>query len=153
MSYRHNHYVPEWYQYRFLLTGLKEQKFRYLDLDPNTFRDPTGQMRTKTNLRRSGPPRCFAENDLYTTKFGSLELTEIEEKFFGEINNRGRHAIEQFTDFSYDKTIKTDAVIDLLRYMSIQKLRTPKGLTVSLPTAPPNTEASRRTRRVLVPER
>jgi len=33
---RLNHYVPEWFQRRFLLDGVTEKKFYYLDLDPET---------------------------------------------------------------------------------------------------------------------
>ena len=39
--YRENHYVPQWYQRRFVPTT-GEQKFRYLDLKPERFRDLNG---------------------------------------------------------------------------------------------------------------
>jgi len=47
MNYKENHYVPCWYQERFLPTA-GERKFRYLDLTPKQFRDPKGVVRTRT---------------------------------------------------------------------------------------------------------
>jgi hypothetical protein len=67
MKYKENHYVPVWYQERFLPTE-GERKFRYLDLTPDQFRDPRGILRTKTELRRWGAVSCFKETDLYTVK-------------------------------------------------------------------------------------
>ena len=126
-DYRRNHYVPRWYQRRFFLPEQKEEKSHYLDLLPGTFTDITGSTRTKTALRRWGTPRCFCQDDLYTTRFGAWESTEIEEKFFGEIDRNGRRALEYFSNFEHP-SIDTDAFHNLLIYMSTQKLRTPKGL-------------------------
>ena len=63
--YKENHYVPCWYQERFLPES-GQRVFRYLDLDPEKFRDPKGIIRTKTALRRWGAVNCFKETDLYT---------------------------------------------------------------------------------------
>ena len=126
-EYKRNHYVPEWYQYRFLSPDLPEKKFRYLDLKPDVIVDSKGRKHTKTALRRWGPPSCFFEDDLYTTRFGHWESTEIEQKFFGKIDNNGRKAVEYFADFQHPSADK-DALYALLPYMSVQKLRTPKGL-------------------------
>jgi hypothetical protein len=132
MSYKENHYVPRWYQERFLPTA-GERKFRYLDLNPDQFRDVTGIVRTKSPLRRWGAASCFKETDLYTVKFGNFESTEIEQFFFGKVDADGREAVEflagyqTFGDFRGD--ISPDKVFNsLLNYMSIQKFRTPKGL-------------------------
>ena len=132
MKYKENHYVPRWYQERFLPTT-DERKFRYLDLAPEQFRDPNGIPRTKTALRRWGAASCFKETDLYTTKYGQYESTDIEQFFFGKVDEDGRQAVEffskynSFNDFSGD--LSTDKVFNaLLNYMSIQKFRTPKGL-------------------------
>ena len=73
MNYKENHYVPVWYQERFLPTE-GERKFRYLDLTPEQFRDPNGILRTKTALRRWGAVSCFKETDLYTVKYGLYEI-------------------------------------------------------------------------------
>jgi hypothetical protein len=98
-----------------------------LDLKPDVIVDSKGRKHTKTALRRWGPPSCFFEDDLYTTRFGHWESTEIEQKFFGKIDNNGRKAVEYFADFQHPSADK-DALYALLPYMSVQKLRTPKGL-------------------------
>lgn len=132
MNYKENHYVPCWYQERFLPTT-GERKFRYLDLTPEQFRDPKGIVRTKTALHRWGAVSCFKETDLYTVKFGRFESTEIEQYFFGKVDTEGREAVEffanyrDFADFRGEKS--PEKVFNaLLNYMSIQKFRTPKGL-------------------------
>jgi hypothetical protein len=33
-EYRHNHYVPAWYQKRFMMPGQKNNELFYLDLKP-----------------------------------------------------------------------------------------------------------------------
>ncbi len=126
-DYRRNHFVPRWYQRHFFVPGQEEQKFYYLDLSPDSFRDSKGITRTKTALRRWGSPRCFCQDDLYTTKFGAWESTEIEEKFFGQIDRNGQRAVKHFGNFEHP-IADNDAFHNLLIYMSTQKLRTPKGL-------------------------
>ena len=125
-NYTRNHYVPVWYQRRFLPKDAREMKFYYLDLYPSV--QITGSRRGKRNaLLRWGPRRCFCEDDLYTTKFGNWKSTEIEQKFFGHIDTSGRDAVEYFANFQHP-SIEPDSLHNLLPYMSVQKLRTPKGL-------------------------
>ncbi|MFO1152052.1 MAG: DUF4238 domain-containing protein [Rhodospirillales bacterium] len=125
-TYKENHYVPQWYQRRFLpSTG--EQKFRYLDLRPETFLDEMGRLRQKTSLHRWGTNRCFKQTDLYTTRLGKWESTHIEQFFFGRVDDQGRKAVDYFTTFVHP-SIDRDAFYALLNFMSVQKLRTPKGL-------------------------
>ena len=125
-DYRLNHYVPKWHQYMFFPNGTKDCKFYYLDLKPKT-ESSKGHQYKRKSLLRWGPPKCFCETDLYTTKFGGWESTEIEEKFFGKIDSSGRAAVEYFSTFQHP-SIDHDAFNALLPYFSIQKLRTPKGL-------------------------
>jgi hypothetical protein len=132
MKYKENHYVPVWYQERFLPTT-GERKFRYLDLAPEQFRDERGIVRTKTALKRWGASSCFKKTDLYTTKYGQYESTDIEQFFFGRVDNEGRPAVEFFSRYNsfHDVTgeINPEKMFHaLLNYMSIQKFRTPKGL-------------------------
>ncbi|MCG7852852.1 MAG: DUF4238 domain-containing protein [Methanosarcinaceae archaeon] len=125
-DYRKNHYVPKWYQYLFLPDDIREKKFFYLDLTPDTIINGKTRYKRKALLRR-GPPTCFYEQDLYITKFGERESTEIEEKFFGKVDNFARASVEYWSNFkhpSYDE----ESFRNLLLYMSTQKLRTPKGL-------------------------
>jgi hypothetical protein len=64
---------------------------------------------------------------LYTTRFGAWESTEIEEKFLGRVDRAGKRAVEYFATFEHP-SVDGEAFNALLPYMSIQKLRTPKGL-------------------------
>jgi len=125
-DYKRNHYVPDWFQYRFLPNNSREKKFFYLDLNPDVVISKKRKY-TRRALLRWGPPKCFCEWDLYTTKFGNWESTEIEEKFFGKIDSSGRAAIDCFETFQHPSA-DGKALENLLLYMSIQKLRTPKGL-------------------------
>jgi hypothetical protein len=100
-EYRHNHYIPEWYQKRFPPPGRKDQELFYLDLTPGTFTDPRGVKHTRKAVRRLGFRHCFAEDDLYTAKLGAADSTAIEQQFFGDIDNKDRHAVEYFSKFSH----------------------------------------------------
>lgn len=122
-DYRRNHYVPEWYQKRFIPKG---QRFYYLDLKPETMTS-SGHKYQRRALLRWGPDKCFYEQDLYTTRFGGWESTEIEQKFFGRIDDSGRNAVEYFSSYKHDG-INYEALYAMLPYMTVQKLRTPKGL-------------------------
>jgi hypothetical protein len=126
MSYRENHYVAQWYQRRFL-PNAGEQKFYCLDLWPEQIKDRHGRLHYKKALHRWGANTCFKKTDLYTTRFGNWHSTEIERFFFGRVDTNGRKAIEYFASFKHPGADES-AFHDLLNYMSVQKLRTPKGL-------------------------
>src|SRR5208337_332005 len=128
--YKENHYVPRWYQERFLpATG--QRVFRYLDLTPEQFRDPNGVLRIKTAIRKWGAPNCFKETDLYTVKYGNFESTDIEQFFFGKVDESGKEAVEFFSTYNSFEDVRTnpsESFHALLNYMSVQRFRTPKGL-------------------------
>src|SRR2546422_6886841 len=126
-EYRNNHYVPVWYQKRFLPPGQRDKELFYLDLRPVTVTDSKGTVHTKNSVRRLGFRHCFVEKDLYTTRFGSEESTKIEQIFFGLIDSKGRAGVEYFTNFVHP-SVNHDAFNSIMVYMSTQKLRTPKGL-------------------------
>jgi hypothetical protein len=123
-SYRHNHYVPEWYQRRFLAVG--KARFHYLDLYPEKLCN-NGHTYTRSNLLHWGPKQCFAQDNLYTTNWGGLENRDIEKFFFGQVDKTGQKAVEHFANFEWNEETEF-AWQNLLPYMSVQKLRTPKGL-------------------------
>nr|MCH9765410.1 DUF4238 domain-containing protein [Alphaproteobacteria bacterium] len=79
-DYKHNHYVPEWYQKRFLPNGQGKQW--YLDLRPEKI-TKNGHTYLRRELLHWGPRKCFAQDDLYTTRWGSIENRDIEKFFFG----------------------------------------------------------------------
>lgn len=125
-GFTRNHYVPEWFQYRFIPPACKEKKFYYLDLKPET-RVSKGHRYSRSAMLRWGPPRCFCRDDLYTTVLGEWKSTKIEENFFGPVDDKGKHAVEYLANFEHPSADR-DMFRAILRYMSIQKLRTPKGL-------------------------
>jgi hypothetical protein len=127
-EYRKNHYVPVWYQKRFILPNARDKELSYLDLQPGTFADPRGVTHQRRSLVRQGPKHCFFEQDLYTLRLRAMESTEIEQSFFGLIDSRGRDAVEHFTNFRHAEGGDQRSLQDLMSYMSTQKLRTPKGL-------------------------
>src|SRR5262245_28693137 len=126
-EYRHNHYVPVWYQKRFIPQGQVDNELYYLDLHPGVLVDPRGVVHQRKAVRRLGFKYCFAEQDLYTTRFGSDASTFIEQQFFGALDNHGRRSVNYYANFSHpwDGTLLFQ---QLLMYMSTQKLRTIKGL-------------------------
>jgi hypothetical protein len=127
-EYRKNHYVPVWYQKRFITPGAKDTELFYLDLNPGTFTDPRGVTHHRKAVRRLGPKHCFYENDLYTANFQLMDPTEIERVFFGSIDSNGCDGVTQFAEFQHQTGVPQEAFQNLLMYMSTQKLRTPKGL-------------------------
>ena len=125
-KYKRNHYVPEWYQSRFFSDENKDRKFHYLDLKPESMIS-NGHRYKRKNLLRWGSVNCFCENDLYTTNFSGWESTEIEQKFFGNVDSLGLKAVDYFSNFQHPSA-DPKMFNSFLQYMSIQKLRTPKGL-------------------------
>jgi len=126
-DYRNNHYVPVWYQKRFVNEGQKDRLLYFLDLKPGTFTDTRGIVHVKKPLHLKTPKQCFVQTDLYTTKFGAQISTGIEQSFFGDVDSKGSKAVEYFASFS-QPSVDAQALESMLLYMSTQKLRTPKGL-------------------------
>jgi hypothetical protein len=126
-EYTNNHYVAQWYQRLFIPAGQADRELYLLDLNPDSFRDGKGVRRRRKALRRTGTRKCFAIDDLYTTRFGGIESRELERVFFGEVDARGKEAVEFFAGFDHDR-VSGEAFQNLMMYMSTQKLRTPKGL-------------------------
>lgn len=128
-EYRNNHYVPQWYQKRFIPENQVDQELFYLDLKPGTFTDSRGVVHPKKAIHRQGTRFCFAEDELYTRWFGSERITDIEQIFFGQIDDRGRSAVEFFATYEHFVSgWHRDPLRTMMLYMSTQKLRTPKGL-------------------------
>ena len=110
-----------------------ERKFRYLDLHPEQFRDPSGVLRTKKNVWRWGASSCFKETDLYTVKHGRYKFTDIERFFFGKVDKTAARLSNSSPVTSRSMIFVKDLPPEklfhsLINYMSVQKFRTPKGL-------------------------
>ncbi|MES2023122.1 MAG: DUF4238 domain-containing protein [Patescibacteria group bacterium] len=126
-EYKNHHYVPQWYQKKFMLPS--ESELFYLDMKPNTFMSPDKIPYHSKALIKQGSKKCFVEKDLYTTKIQSIESKDIEKYFFGKIDRKGQEAVEYFEKFAYPLKDWKTYFEDIMIYMSTQKLRTPKGLT------------------------
>ncbi len=122
--YRHNHYVPIWYQRRFMHAG--QDRYYRLDLKPDEVVRENVRY-TRKALHHWSPELIFAQDDLYTTKWGQVTNTEIEQFFFGQLDAKAPVALEYFASFKHPGA-NEEAFRTFLSYMSVQKLRTPKGL-------------------------
>jgi hypothetical protein len=122
-----NHYVPQWYQHRFIPARQKERKYHYLDLLPERISRPNGTFHFRNERRLLGPINCFHQEHLYTLLFGEYATDVIEKRFFGAIDNRGAGAVEFFSNYEISEKTE-DSTHNLLQYLDAQKLRTPKGL-------------------------
>jgi hypothetical protein len=98
-DFKHNHYVPEWYQKRFMLPG--QGTYWYLNLEPEQM-ERNGHKFIRRALLPWGPASCFAEHDLYTTKWGAEENVEVERFFFGRVDTDSKSTVEFFSDFRFD---------------------------------------------------
>jgi hypothetical protein len=123
-TYRHNHYVPEWYQRRFMLP--EQSRYFRLDLRPDPIPTAKGK-KFRDDLHEWSPKRIFAENDIYTTLWAGITNTEIEQYFFGQIDGAATAALDYFDEFEHP-SVDAKQFQQFLRYTSLQKLRTPKGL-------------------------
>lgn len=127
-KYRNQHYVPQWYQRRFIPSDQVDKELYYLSLKPQVIRRINGKTYIEKEVRKQGTRLCFYEKDLYTTYFGNETSTIIEQNFFGEIDRMGHVAVDYFSKFKHP-SVDGDAFNNLLVYLSTQKLRTPKGLS------------------------
>ena len=125
-EYTNNHYVPQWYQ-RLFIPASADRELYLLDLKPGSFRDGRGIRHRRKSLRRTGTRKCFAIDDLYTTRFKGVASRDLERIFFGRVDALGKTAVEFFAGFDHDG-VDGDALENLMLFMSTQKLRTPKGL-------------------------
>lgn len=130
-----NHYVPQWYQRRFLPAGCGASKLWYLDLKPETIRRPNGtpvrrqdgSVVTRDALRHLGPINCFQREHLYTLYFGKHATDVIEKRFFGSMDSRGETAVEFFSNYGMRDGVH-EAFEAMRDYLAAQYFRTPKGL-------------------------
>ena len=120
-----HHYVPQWYQRRFLKQG--QTQFFYLDLHPETVQRPGGSYQ-RTALRRLGPVNCFYLDDLYTLRFGGATTDVMERRFFGAIDRVGELSVPEFAKLARINDSVIEASRRFIDYMGAQRFRTPRGL-------------------------
>lgn len=121
-----HHYVPEWYQKRFLEAGA--DKLHLLDLLPDTVKLPNGRKFTHNDYRLRPPSKCFYSDDLYMMRFGPFITDRIERHFFGMTDRRGSVAVNTFSRVrAFDKGF-AQTQGEIPPYMGAQRFRTPRGL-------------------------
>lgn len=118
-----HHYVPQWLQRRFLRG---ECRYFYRDLKPERVTKPDGTYYTRRNTLHWGPEKCFAAEDLYSVNLPGRQSDIVEREFFGAIDDQAAKAIDFFV--TGDFAPNNDYYTWFLRYLSVQKMRTPKGL-------------------------
>jgi len=123
-SHKH-HYVPEWYQRRFM--GVSQTAYHRLDLTPEIIKTPSGKIIRKGEKNFKGPTKFFYESDLYTTNYFGVENDDIETYLFGKIDTDGAAAIAAMASTNWMREIHPH-FINFFEYMDAQRLRTPKGL-------------------------
>lgn len=123
-SHKH-HYIPQWYQKRFLAGG--QTAFKVLDLHPPIFKDKSGAVRGfGRSILDKGPEAHFWESDLYTVRFFGRPDDIIERMLFGPIDKLGQTAIDAWVAADYNVVHHT--YWQLYEFMDALRLRTPKGL-------------------------
>lgn len=121
---RQNHYVPEWYQKRFLPSA--GASLFYLDLAPAAIEIGPGLHRNVNPVTRRAPRSCFWSKDLYTTWPNGQPNDDVERLLFGDIDNKGAIAVRAFAEGAPDAVHQ--AFHSFFEYLGAQKMRTPKGL-------------------------
>jgi hypothetical protein len=125
ISHEH-HYVPRWYQRRFLAPG--HEKLWYLDLKPERVVIDRRRSFTRQALRRMYPAECFWLKDLYILRFGKNVTDVIEKIFFGTVDAHGHKSVRFFATHPIDRIGLNPAYNGLLGFIAAQRLRTPRGL-------------------------
>src|SRR5258708_6316739 len=121
-----HHYVPQWYQRRFLLPG--QSRYHYLDMNPDTV-DRDGITHRRNDRLHWSPARCFYKDDLYTLRFGPATTDVMERFFFGMVDRLGMSDVTEMAEFAGVGSLSgPDAFRNLPPYMGAQRFRTPRGL-------------------------
>ena len=103
-----------------------QHRYFRLDLKPDTV--TSGAVKySRRDVQCWSPERIFAQDDLYTTRWSGITNVEIEQFFFGKLDHEAPAALDFFAKFDH-LDVDEEAFNLFLRYMSVQKLRTPKGL-------------------------
>jgi hypothetical protein len=121
-----HHYVPRWYQKRFIPNG--NGKLWYLDLDPELVTNGSVRHRKKA-LQHWDPAKCFWTDNLYSMQFGGAVTDELEKRLFGPVDRKGASATRFFNEYEGFRPGIREEYHSLLAYIGAQRFRTPRGLS------------------------
>lgn len=121
-----HHYVPEWYQKRFLSPG--SERLHLLNLKPDRVSLENGCSFTHSAYRQAPPSRSFYIDDLYMLRFGRSVTDALERTFFGKVDKRGAVAVEAFSKITGFDDGFASSQGQIPFYMGAQRFRTPRGL-------------------------
>jgi len=119
-----HHYVPRWYQRRFLPEG--ETRFYYLNRRP--YQTVNGRHVPMRDIERWGPAKCFQEANLYSVNVPGFPKDQFEKEFFGAYDHNGAIAVDEVANAGHRVAISHEGYQHFFAYLSVQALRTPKGM-------------------------
>lgn len=140
----YHHYVPLWYQRRFLPTEGGE--FSVFDKNPVTgLFCPDGVVRSQKprEVFRHGPRKLFRQEGFYSVALRGVPDDAIERLIYGPIDNSGARANHLFNSWPESHGIlgaevaaqipmrfghPSERMADLVEYLNAQKMRTPRGI-------------------------
>lgn len=122
-----NHYVPVWYQKRFMKGG--KTSYFLLDKKTNFISIPNKGCKKTEELSEKGARSFFFEEDLYTTSsiFSGKQNDEIEKYLFGKIDIDGKKALQALVAEDWMSKLH-ERYGSIFEYMDAQILRTPRGI-------------------------
>jgi hypothetical protein len=123
-----NHYVPIWYQKRFVADG--KSLYYCLDKQVEYKSIPNKGCIKIEEVQEKGPKNFFYEEDLYTTNsiFSGVQNDEIEKFLFGKIDIEGKKAFEALMSKNWANEMH-ERYSAIFEYMDAQFLRTPRGIS------------------------
>ena len=120
-----HHYVPRWFQRRFLGAGQSRFRF-YLDLSPEVKVIRDGKPILRKAELEWGPARCFAQDHLYSSRrFTNVDA--LERFLFGPLDHLGATGLDIVEQNTWEQR-GADCISATVEFFDALKLRTPKGL-------------------------
>ena len=129
-EYRNNHYVPAWYQKRIVSPrSLSNELFLSGFAAGNLHGPPWSESSKEASAYGKARGAVSSETDLYTLRFPLVDATDVERLFYGEIDSKGRVAVDYFAGFQHGGPGPGEVFNDFIVYLTTQEAAyTLKGL-------------------------
>src|SRR5690606_21536687 len=111
-------------QKRFLPHG--ETRFYCLNRRP--YRTLNGRRVRMREIERWGAAKCFQEANLYSVNVPGFPKDQFEKEFFGNYDHNGAIAVDEVANAGHRVAISHEGYRHFFSYLSVQALRTPKGM-------------------------